>query len=88
MPLHQRSDQIGCDEAALFRPHEHQMPFVQRLIPRVRPPNHAGAEIFLDPLDRRRRSHLQKGGSELHAMRVVIHPRPARVWTNSLATAA
>jgi hypothetical protein len=41
--------------------------------------DHAGAEIFLDPLDSRWRRSLQERGFELDAMRAVVDPRPARL---------
>ena len=41
--------------------------------------DHAGAEIFLDPLDRRRRRSLEERGSELDAVRAVVDPGPARL---------
>ena len=41
--------------------------------------DHAGAEIFLDPLDRRRCRSLQERGSELDAVGAVIDPGPARL---------
>src|ERR1700730_13367052 len=46
-----------------------------------RPDNadHARAEIFLDPLNRRRRRSLEERGSELDAMRAVVDPGSARL---------
>ena len=41
--------------------------------------DHAGAEIFLDPLDRRWRRSLEERGFELDAVRAVVDPRPARL---------
>jgi hypothetical protein len=41
--------------------------------------DHAGAEIFLDPLDCRWCRGLEKRGPELDAMRAVIDPGPARL---------
>ena len=41
--------------------------------------DHAGAEIFLDPLDRRRRRRLEERGSELDAVGAVVDPGPARL---------
>src|SRR5207248_448467 len=40
---------------------------------------HAGAEIFLDTLDRRRRRSLEERGFELDAMRTVVDPASARL---------
>src|SRR6516225_433703 len=40
---------------------------------------HAGAQIFLDALDCRRRRCLEERGSELDAMRAVVDPGPARL---------
>src|SRR5271166_2686842 len=41
--------------------------------------DHARAEIFLDPLDRRWRRSLQERGFEMDAMRPIVNPRPARL---------
>ena len=41
--------------------------------------DHAGAEIFLDALDRRRCRRLEERGSELDAMRAVVDPAAARL---------
>jgi hypothetical protein len=39
----------------------------------------AGAEVFLDPLDRRWRRSLEERGPELDAIRAVVNPGPARL---------
>ena len=44
-------------------------------MPRIMP----GAEIFLDPLDRRRRRGLEERGSELDAVGAVVDPGAARL---------
>ena len=41
--------------------------------------DHAGPEIFLDPLDRRRRRRLEERRLELDAVRAVVDPSPARL---------
>jgi hypothetical protein len=41
--------------------------------------DHAGAEIFLDALDRCRRRSLEERGFELDAVRAVVDPGPARL---------
>src|ERR1700758_5615440 len=46
--------------------------------------DHPGAEIFLDPLDRRWRRSLQERGFELDAMRGSLIQNPL-AWTNSPA---
>ena len=45
--------------------------------------DHAGAQIFFDALDRRRRRGFEERGSELDAVRAVVDPAPARL--NELA---
>jgi len=45
--------------------------------------DHAGAEIFLDALDRGRCCRFEERGSELDAVRAVVNPGPARL--NKLA---
>jgi hypothetical protein len=42
-------------------------------------PDHARAEILLDPFDRRRRCSLEKRGPELDAVGAVIDPGSARL---------
>ena len=41
--------------------------------------DHPGAQIFLDPLDRRRRRRLEKRGSELDAVGTIVDPTAARL---------
>src|SRR5215469_5003113 len=41
--------------------------------------DHAGAQVLLDALDRRRRRSLEKRGFELDAVRAVVDPGPARL---------
>ena len=42
-------------------------------------PDHARAEILLDPFDRRRRCGLEERGSELDAVRAIVDPGSARL---------
>jgi len=61
---------------------EHGFPEGAHELLRINRPNatnHAGAEIFLDPLDCRRCRSLEERGAKLDAMRAVIGPRPARL---------
>src|SRR5205814_8896817 len=41
--------------------------------------DHAGAQVLLDALDRRRCRDLEKRGPELHAVNAVVHPGSARL---------
>ena len=47
-------------------------------VDRTDAPDHAGAEVFLDPLDGRRRRRLQEMRLELQAVGAVVDPFPAR----------
>ena len=42
-------------------------------------PDHPGTEVFLDPLDRRRRGRLEERGSELDAVGTIVDPAAARL---------
>ena len=48
-------------------------------VDRPDPADHPRAEIFLDPLGRRRRGRLKKGSSELDAMGSVVDPASTRL---------
>src|SRR5207248_5565324 len=41
--------------------------------------DHAGAQVLLDALNRRRRRELEERGLELHAVDAVVHPGSARL---------
>jgi hypothetical protein len=42
-------------------------------------PDHPGTQVFLDPLDRRRRRRLKERGSELDAVGTIVDPAAARL---------
>src|SRR6516165_10444769 len=48
-------------------------------VDRPDPADHPGAEIFLDPLGRRRRGRLKERSSELDAMGSVVDPASTRL---------
>src|SRR5260221_39055 len=55
--------------------HAHQLPRVDR----PDATDHAGAEVLLDPFDRRWRCGLEERGSELDAVRAIVDPGSARL---------